>query len=64
MAVFSAFATLGPQGFGKTLADMLASIYCIVAAALRREQPWGLQLTHFDEAAAYAAIGAFTAWIS
>jgi hypothetical protein len=66
LALFCVLATLGAQGFGKTLSAwlILAALYCVVAAALRREPPWGRELTHFDEAAAYAAIGAFAAWAS
>jgi len=38
MALFCVLATLGAQGFGKTLSAwlILASLYCVVAAALRR----------------------------
>jgi hypothetical protein len=35
---------------------VLAVVYCTVAAAIRREEPFGPDLTHFDEGAAYAAI--------
>lgn len=66
LAVFGVFAALGQQGFGRTLANLLilAVIYCIVAAAIRREQPFGHALTHFDEAAAYAGIAAVAAGMS
>ena len=66
LLIFSVFATLGQQGYGKALASMLilAFVYCIAAAAIRREQPFGPVLTHFDEAAAYAAIAVLAAWIS
>ncbi len=66
LAVFGVFAALGQQGFGKTLANLmiLAVIYCVVAAAIRREQPFGPALTHFDEAAAYAFIADVAARIS
>jgi hypothetical protein len=66
LAIFSVFAALGQQEFGKTLANMLilAFAYCVVAAAIRREEPFGLELTHFDEAAAYAVIATLAARMS
>jgi hypothetical protein len=66
LTIFAVFAALGQQGFARTLANMLilAVVYCIVAAAIRREQPFGPELTHFDEAAAYAFIADVAAWIS
>jgi hypothetical protein len=66
LAIFSVFAALGQQGFGKTLANLLilAFAYCVVAAAIRREEPFGLELTHFDEAAAYAVIATLAARMS
>ena len=66
LLIFSGCAAFGSQGFGKTLGSLLvlAFCYCIVAAAIRREQPFGPVLTHFDEAAAYAGIAVTTAWMS
>jgi len=66
LAIFGVFAALGQHGFGRTLTNMLilAFAYCIVVAAIRREQPFGAELTHFDEAAAYAAIADLAARIS
>jgi len=66
LAIFSVFAALGQQGFGKALSNMLilAFIYCIAVAAIRREQPLAPGLTHFDEAAAYAGIAAVAAWMA
>ena len=66
LLIFGVFATLGHQEFGKTLGNMLilAFIYCIVAAAIRGEKPSAPVLTHFDEAAAYAAIAILAARIS
>jgi hypothetical protein len=51
---------------GKTLEGLLvwAVFYCIFAAAVRREKPFGPVLTHFDEAAAYAVIARLAAWTS
>ena len=41
LAIFGVFAALGQQGFARTLANLLilAVAYCVVAAAIRREQP-------------------------
>jgi hypothetical protein len=66
LVILSIFAALGSQGFGKTLESLLvlAVFYCIFAAAVRREQPFGPALTHFDEAAAYAVIAGLAAWTS
>jgi len=66
LLIFSIFAALGSQGFGKTLANLLvlAVFYCVLAAAIRRETPFGPALTHFDEAAAYLVIARLAAWIS
>jgi hypothetical protein len=66
LSIFSAFAAFGSQGFGRTLGSLLVLgfCYCIVAAAIRREQPFGPVLTHFDEAAAYAGIAVVAAWMS
>jgi hypothetical protein len=66
VAVFSVFAALGPEGFGKTLQSllMLGILYCLIAAPIRREEPLGPDLTHFDEAAAYGVIACLAAWVS
>ena len=66
LLILSIFAALGSQGFGKTLESLLvlAVFYCIPVAAIRREEPFGPVLTHFDEAAAYAVIGRLAAWAS
>ena len=60
--ILSVFATLGSQGFVKTLESLLvlAVFYCIFAAAIRREATFGPVLTHLDGAAAYAVI----AWLA
>jgi hypothetical protein len=54
--VLMVFAALSKQGFGNAFPTMLllAAVYCILAAVIRRERPFGPDLTHFDEAAAYA----------
>jgi hypothetical protein len=66
LVIFSIFAAFGSQAFGKTLEGLLvwAVFYCIFAASVRREQPFGPALTHFDEAAAYAVIAGLAAWTS
>jgi hypothetical protein len=66
LVIFSIFAAFGSQGFGKTLESLLvlAVFYCVFIAAIRREEPFGPALTHFDEAAAYAVIAGLAAWTS
>jgi len=66
LVILSIFAALGSQGFGKTLEGILAFavFYCTFIAAVRREEPFGPVLTHFDEAAAYALIAGLAAWAS
>jgi hypothetical protein len=66
MVVLCVFAAIGKQGFGKTLASLLvlSALYCFFAAAIRREAPFGPALTHFDEAAAYAALACLSSWAS
>jgi hypothetical protein len=62
--LLSVFAAFGYQGFGKTLGGMLtlAFFYCLFAAVIRRERPFGPELTHFDEAAAYLLVAHLAAW--
>ena len=64
LVILSVFATLGQQSFGKTLESMLilAVLYCIFIAAIRRENPFGPLLTHFDEAAAYVVVAQLLVW--
>ena len=66
MVLLGIFATFGSRGFGKTFEGLLilAVLYCVFAAAVRREAPFGPILTHFDEAAACDAIGALTSALS
>jgi hypothetical protein len=47
--VFGVFAAFGPQGFGQTLKSLLllGILYCLVAAAIRGEEPLGWDFTHF-----------------
>jgi hypothetical protein len=64
--LLAVFATLGSQGFTKTFESLLvlAVFYCIAAAAVRQETPFGPALTHLDEAAAYAVIAWLASFIS
>ena len=66
MVLLGLFASIGSEGFGKTFESLLllAMLYCVFAAAVRREAPFGPILTHFDEAAACAAIGGLTSALS
>jgi hypothetical protein len=66
LAVFGLFAAFGSQGFGRTLQSLLTLgiLYCLVAAAIKREEPFGPDFTHFDEAAAYAVVAGLAAWLS
>jgi hypothetical protein len=66
MVILCIFAALSSQGFGYTLASLLAfaAFYCMCAAAIQRETPFGPVLTHFDEAAAYALIACLASRIS
>ena len=43
---------------------MLAMLYCIFVAAVRREHLFGQSLTHLDEAVAYAMVARLAAWVS
>jgi hypothetical protein len=58
MIVLCAFAALGGNGFGRTLAALLllSTIFCVVTGALRREKPFTPVLTHWDEAATYGLL--------
>jgi hypothetical protein len=64
--LLSVFATLGSQGFTKTIESLLvlAVFYCIFAAVIRREAPFGPALTHLDEAAAYAVVAWLVSFMS
>jgi hypothetical protein len=53
--ILAVFASLGRQGFGTTIEQLLvlATCYCVFIGGIRREAPFGPVLTHYDEAAAY-----------
>ena len=55
LVIFAAFASIG---FGKSLAALLwmSIILCAVIGTVKREQPFGAILNHWDEAVAYAAL--------
>ena len=59
IALLGIFAAIGSEAFGKAFEALLllSVVYCVFAATLRREMPFGPMLTHFDEAAGYAALG-------
>lgn len=63
LIILSVFAGLSYQGFGKTLVSLLlfAVLFCIVAGTVLREHPFGLLLSHFDEAAAYGVVACLVA---
>ena len=58
MVVLAIFAAFGSIGFGRSLAALLwmAIILCAVIGTMRREQPFGAALNHWDETVAYAAL--------
>ena len=55
LVVFAAFASIG---FTKGLAALLwmSIILCAVIGIMKREQPFGAALNHWDETVAYAAL--------
>ncbi len=65
MLILTVFSTLGSRSFGTTLENMLlmAALYCVFAAAVRREAPFGTVLTHLDEAAVYAVVARLVSWV-
>jgi hypothetical protein len=55
LVMFAAFASIG---FGRSLAALLwmSIILCAVIGTMKREQPFGAALNHWDETVAYAAL--------
>ena len=55
LVIFAAFAGIG---FGRALAALLwmSIILCAVAGTMKREQPFGAALNHWDETVANAAL--------
>jgi hypothetical protein len=60
LIVLTVFASLGTRGFGPAFAALLAmaALFCAIAGAMRRE------LTHWDEAVAYAVIARLASTLS
>jgi hypothetical protein len=58
MTILVAFAAFGSIGFGKSLAALLgmSGILCATIGTIRREIPFGINLNHWDEMVAYAAL--------
>jgi hypothetical protein len=52
------FAAFGVIGFGRSLAALLwmSIILSAVIGTMKREQPFGIVLNHWDETVAYAAL--------
>ncbi len=55
LVIFAAFASVGFARGVATLLWMLI-VLCAVIGAMRREQPFGAVLNHWDETVAYAAL--------
>ena len=58
MNILVFFAAFASAGFARALAALLwmSIILCAVVGAMRREQPFGAALNHWDETVAYAAL--------
>jgi len=58
MSILVAFAAFASIGFARGLAALLwmSIILCAVVGAMKREQPFGAVLNHWDETVAYAAL--------
>ena len=58
ISILVAFAAFASIGFGRSLAALLwmSIILCAVIGTMRREQPFGAALNHWDETVAYAAL--------
>ena len=58
MSILVFFAAFASIGFTRGLAALLwmSIILCAVIGAMRREQPFGAALNHWDETVAYAAL--------
>jgi hypothetical protein len=65
-ALLAAFAAFGSIGFGRSLKALLwmSIILCAAVAVLRREQPFGAVLNHWDECAAFGAMFALVHLVS
>jgi uncharacterized membrane protein YdbT with pleckstrin-like domain len=58
MSILVAFAAFASIGFARSLAALLwmSIILCAVVGTMKREQPFGAALNHWDETVAYAAV--------
>ena len=58
MSILVAFAAFASIGFARGLAALLwmSIILCAVVGTMKREQPFGAVLNHWDETIAYAAV--------
>jgi hypothetical protein len=58
MSILVAFAAFASIGFARGLAALLwmSIILCAVVGTMKREQPFGMVLNHWDETLAYAAV--------
>lgn len=63
LVIFAAFASIG---FGRGLATLLwmSIILCAVIGTIKREQPFGTALNHWDETVAYAALFALVSGLN
>ena len=58
VSILVCFAAFAGAGFARGLAALLwmTIVLCAVVGAMRREQPFGASLNHWDETVAYAAL--------
>jgi hypothetical protein len=58
MGILVVFAVFASIGFGRSLAALLwmSILLCAVIGIMKREQPFGAALNHWDETVAYAAL--------
>ena len=58
MAILVVFASLGGNGFARSLAALLwmTILLSAVVGAMKRERPFDAILNHWDETVAYAAL--------
>jgi hypothetical protein len=58
LVILGACASFGSVGFGRSLGTLLllSVVVCAVTGLIRRETPFGVALTHWDEGVAYGAL--------
>jgi hypothetical protein len=58
MIILAVFAAFGSIGFTKSLATLVAMaiVFSTVLAVMKREEPFGKVLNHWDETVAYTAV--------